>query len=350
MGPRDLFSLLRRTVQKWSQDKASRLAAALAYYTIFSVAPLLVIIVLIVGLVLGPEAARGQLATQLEGVVGADTARTLQGWVDAAGQQRSGGIVATVFGLGALLLGALGLFGAMQGALDTVWASEPQSGGGVVGAIRTQLFNRLQSFAVVLSIGALLLVSFVASTVIGAIASTFGDRLPGASYVWFLVNIIVSFAVVTLLFAVLFKVLPNADVKWGDVWGGAALTALLFVIGKELIGLYLSRAGVGSIYGAAGSLVVVLVWVYYAAQILLLGAEFTHVYAHTYGSRVVPEPKAAQAEAGQAARPSAGTEAAQSGKAEQAPRQGPVVRVVGSSVPVIFGISLGFLLGRRRTQ
>lgn len=248
----------------------------------------MVVLTFTVGLAFGQQAAQGQLVTRLEGIVGPDAAEMIQGIVEVAGRQHSGGVLASVVGLGALLLGALGLFGALQDALNTIWGVQKRRSAGVLAGIGAQLFNRLTSFAAVLLVGLLLIVAFVLSATLSAVATWFGDAVPGSTNGWFVANLVVSFAVITALFAVIYKVLPDVEVAWRDVWIGAIVTSLLFVIGKELIGLCIVRASVGSVYGAAGSLVVLLVWVYYSAQVLLLGAEFTQVYANNYGSRFRP--------------------------------------------------------------
>jgi len=286
MNLRGAFALLRNTYTEWNEDKASRLAAALAYYTLFSLAPLLVVMILVVGLILGEEAVRGQLVGQISGVVGSGTASLIQTMVDNASRQRSGGILPMVIGFAVLLLGAAGLFGALQGALNTVWEVQPAPAQGLVNSIKATAIQRGLTLLAVLGVCLLLLATVLASTVLTAVAASLGPLLPGFSYIWFALNILISLAIVTPLFALIYKVLPAADIAWGDVWVGAAATALLFVIGKELIGLYLGRVSVGSIYGAAGSLVVLLVWIYYSAQIFLFGAEFTQVYAKTYGTRL----------------------------------------------------------------
>ena len=347
MNWRDGVALLRQTFHEWSEDKASRLAAALAYYTLFSLAPLLVVLILSMGLVLGQEAAQGQLVGQIQSIVGEDAAELIQGMIDAAGRQRSGGVVASLIGLAALILGAIGLFGALQDALNTVWDVEPQQTGGFLSSIKTQVLKRVTSFAVVLLVGAVLVAAFLASAALSTVVSLIGDALPGLSYVWFVANFVVSFAVITVLFAIIYKVLPDAEVAWGDVWIGAATTSLLFVIGKEAIGFYIARAGVGSIYGAAGTLVVLLVWIYYSAQLLLLGAEFTQVYANKYGSRLQTAgagyPVGEKAPAAGATQAEAPTEPT-AREVAQPPRAGLLDRVIHAYAPLLVGALLGGLL------
>lgn len=283
MNLKMMVGLLKATVADWQEDKASRLAAALAYYTVFSLAPLLVIVIAIAGLVFGPEAARGQIESQLQGLLGPDGAEAVQTMIASADKPTTG-IVASIINIAILLFGASGVFAQLQDALNTVWEVAPKPGQGLISAIR----SRFLSFSMVLGIGFLLLVSLVLSAGLAAVGSYASQLLPGFGFLWQLLNFAISFGVITLLFAMIYKILPDAQVAWGDVWIGSAITALLFTIGKAAIGLYLGNASVGSAYGAAGSLVVLLIWVYYSAQILFFGAEFTQVYASKYGSRIVP--------------------------------------------------------------
>jgi membrane protein len=281
------FNLVMQTVKEWREDKAERLAAALAYYTIFALGPLLLIAIAVAGLAFGEEAARGQVFAQLTGLMGAEGAAVIETAVQNANKPATG-IVATIIGLVTLVLGAAGLFGHLKDALNTIWEVQPKSDGGVLSMVKAQFL----SFTMVLGVGFLLLTSLVLSAVLAALGSTAQGLLPGAELFWQIVNFVISLAVITLLFAAIYKVLPDVTLSWNDVWIGAAATAILFTIGKTLIGLYLGNSSVGSAYGAAGSLLVVLIWVYYSAQILLLGAEFTQVYANTYGSRLRPAPGA----------------------------------------------------------
>jgi membrane protein len=283
----DILTLLKRTVQEWSEDKASRLAAALSYYTIFSLAPLLVIVIAIAGLVFGEEAAQQQLVGQIEALVGEEGAFAIQEMIAGASQTEDN-ILAAAVGFVVLLFGAAGVFGQLQDALNTMWEVKPKEGRGIMGIIK----DRFISFGMVLGIGFLLLVSLVISAALAALGNFLVGLLPAYEVVMQIVSFVVSFAVITLLFALLFKFLPDAEVDWRDVWLGAIVTALLFTIGKELIGLYLGRSAVASTYGAAGSLVVLLLWIYYSGQILFFGAEFTQVYANMFGSRIVPAEEA----------------------------------------------------------
>lgn len=282
-NPRALFELLKETYNDWSEDKASRLAAALAYYTAFSVAPLLLITIAIAGLVFGREAAQGQVYAQLEGLLGSGAASAIQTGIAQSGQTGAGTISA-IIGIATLIWSASNVFAQLQEALNTVWEVQPDPNAGILATLK----RRFLSMTMVLGIGFLLLVSLVLSAAISAVGNFFGNLLPGGAILWQAVNFLLSLALITLLFAAIYKILPDATVDWGDVWIGAVVTALLFTVGKLLIGLYLGHASVGSTFGAAGSLLVFLVWVYYSAQILFFGAEFTQVYARRYGSRIVP--------------------------------------------------------------
>ncbi len=278
------FRLLVQAAREWSNDKAPRLGAALAYYTVFSIAPLLIIAVAIAGLVYGEEAARGQLARELTESIGRPGAVLIQDLVRNT-RQEGADLLATLIGFGTLLFGAAGLFWQLQDALNTVWKVAPRPGRGLLGTVR----DRLLSFLLVLAIGFLLLASLAVTTMLVAVSHFVNlPALPGNLSAWQLVNGAVSVVMITLLFALLFKILPDVKIAWGDVWVGAALTAVLFTVGKHLIGLYLGYASVASPFGAAGSLVLVLFWVYYSTQILLFGAEFTRVYAERHGSQVEP--------------------------------------------------------------
>ncbi|WP_447602847.1 YihY/virulence factor BrkB family protein [Nitrospira sp. Nam80] len=285
--PSALWSMLKQTFTDWSNDKVPRLGAALAYYTVFSIVPLLVIIIAIIGLVFGQEAAQGYIIEQIAGLVGEQAANALKDMLERANQP-STGIVAAVVAIGTLLFGASGLFGQLQDALNSIWGVEPKPDRGIWGLVQ----DRFLSFMAVLGTAFLLLVSLVLSAGLSAFGKWFGGWLPAPEFVLQALNFVISFGVITLLFAMMFKLLPDARIAWNDVWVGAAITALLFTIGKLLIGLYLGKSDVGSAYGAAGSLVILLVWVYYSAQILLFGAEFTQVYANTSGARIVPTEQA----------------------------------------------------------
>ncbi|MEX0713274.1 MAG: YihY/virulence factor BrkB family protein [Pirellulales bacterium] len=284
---RSWWGLIQETYHDWLADKAPRLGAALAYYTVFSLAPILVIVLGVVGLVYGADAAQGEIHQHLAGFLGQDAAKGVEEMIAAARKPMSG-TVAIVLGVGALLFGASGVFGQLKDAMNTIWEVEPKPGRGIWGTIK----DRFLSFAMVLGVGFLLLVSLALSTALATMGRFAGSVIPLPEVVMHALNLAVSFGVITLLFAMIFKLLPDVDIAWSDVWVGAAATALLFTIGKYVFGLYLGQASVASSYGAAGSLIVVMLWAYYSAQILFFGAEFTQVYARAYGSRIRPAPGA----------------------------------------------------------
>jgi membrane protein len=277
------FDLIKESFKGWKKDGALDLGAALAYYTIFSLAPLLLIVTAVAGLVWGREAVQGQLVGQMQGIVGPQGGQAIQTMVANAGKQ-GGGVLATILGLATILFGATGVFVQLQSALDRIWNVEPKPGAGIWSFIRT----RMISFGMILGIGFLLLVSLVVTAAVAAAGKWATGMLPGGETLVNILTFAVSFALITLLFAMIYKVLPDVEIGWRDVWIGAAVTALLFTIGKFLIGFYLAHSTVASTYGAAGSLVVLLLWIYYSSQILFLGAEFTQVYATRYGSQIRP--------------------------------------------------------------
>jgi membrane protein len=283
-----MFKLLKETIQEWSEDKAPRLAAALAYYTIFSIAPLLVLVIAITGFIVGNNTTiRDQVITQVQGLVGQQGADAISQLIQQTGQPRNG-ILASVIGIVTLLFGATGLFGQLQDALNTIWDVQPKPGRKIMGVIK----DRFLSFTLVLGLCFLLLVSLVISAALSVLNGYFSSLLGGAGIIAQVINFIVSTAVITLIFAMIFKILPDIEIHWGDVWIGALVTALLFSIGKGALGLYLGRSAAASAYGAAGSLVVLILWVYYSAQILFFGAEFTQVYARRAGSQLAPSKNA----------------------------------------------------------
>lgn len=285
--PKSAFNLLKHSAEAWSDDKCSRLAAALSYYTIFSIAPLVVLAIAVAGMVFGQEAASNRLFHEIRGLVGDLGAEAIQAMVTAVHKQ-GGGMVATLVGLGTLLLGASGAFAQLQDALNTIWQVQPKSGQGVKAFIR----HRLLSFSMVLVIGFMLLVTLVISAALSGLSNWLDGFLPFPPALLQVLNFAISFGATSLLFTLIYKVLPDVTVKWRDVWIGGIVTALLFSLGRYGIGVYLGRASVGSAYGAAGSLIVILLWIYYSTQILFFGAEFTKVYADAYGSRIVPSPHA----------------------------------------------------------
>jgi len=285
------YLLFRQAFTEFGEDKAQRLGAALAYYTIFSLAPLLLVAIAIAGMVFGREAAQGQIFGQLHGVLGPQAAQAVQEMVKGAAKPKSG-TIATVVGIVTLLFGAAGVFGQLKDALNTIWNVEPKKTGGIM----TMIKDRFLSFAMVFGVGFLLLVSLVLDAAVAAAGKFVGDRLPGGEALWQGVQLVVSLAVITLLFALIFRYLPDIHPTWRDVWFGAIFTGVLFVLGKFALGLYLGKSAVGSSYGAAGSLVVLLLLVYYSAQILFFGAEFTQVYARKHGSMAQAAEKAPEPE------------------------------------------------------
>lgn len=259
-----LLQLLKQTWTEFSNDRAQRLGAALAYYTIFSIAPLLLIAIAIAGLVFGKSQAQAAILAQLRLLVGDAGARAIEAMLAGAARPRAGGL-AIAIGIVTLLFGAASVLGQLKDALNTIWKVEQKPSGGIIVLLR----ERFLSFAMVLGVGFLLLVSLV----IDAALSSFSKGL------WQPLQLMISFGVITVLFALIFRYLPDIRIGWRNVWLGAAFTAFLFVLGKFVVGLYLGKSAIGSSYGAAGSLVVLLVWVYWSASILFFGAEFTRVYA-----------------------------------------------------------------------
>ncbi|MBK1817999.1 YihY family inner membrane protein [Luteolibacter yonseiensis] len=277
------IGLLKRSLDDWMEDKALRLSAALAYYSIFSIAPLLVITMGIAGLAFGTEAVSGQLYDELRGYVGAQSAAALQSMVQSASKPAQG-IWATVAGFVMLMVGASGVFGQLKDALNTIWEVKPKPDIGLMAHFR----EKLLSFGMVLVIGFLLLVSLVLSAAISGVNHFVGHSLAIPAVVWGMIAFVISLGIVTTLFAMIFKILPDARVGWGDVWVGAIVTGLLFEVGKTALGWYLGRESTSSAYGAAGSVVLLLLWVYYTSCILFFGAEFTQVYAQAGGRLIMP--------------------------------------------------------------
>ena len=284
MNPKDTFVMLRKAASAWMEDQAPTLGAALAYYTVFSLAPLLIIAISIAGLAFGREAAQGQIFIQLRDLLGDAGGKAIQDMVQNANARPTTGLVATLIGFLTLLFGASGVFGQLQTSLNAIWGVRPKPGRGVLGIVR----DRFLSFGFILVVGFLLLVSLFLTTLIAFVGNRFGGMAPGMETLVQILNSVLSVAVITLLFAMIFKFLPDAQIAWRDVWIGALITAALFTAGKFALGLYLGKSGVASSYGAAGSLIVLLLWVYYSAQILFFGAEFTQVYANRFGTRVRP--------------------------------------------------------------
>jgi membrane protein len=280
---RRVLDLFKQTFKDWSEDKCSRLAAALAYYTALSIAPLLVIVIAIAGLAFGADAARGAIMDEMGGLVGSDSAATVQSMVESANRPRTG-VLATIFGVIVLLFGATGVFVELQDSMNTIWEVQPKPGRGVWGVIR----QRFLSLGMVFGIAFLLLVSLAVNAGLTAVSDRLTSSLPGLPILWQALAMLVSFIVIALLFAMIFKFLPDVKIQFRDVWIGATFTALLFTLGKMLLGLYIAKADLASSYGAAGSVVVLVLWIYYSAQIFFFGAEFTQAYAHLHGSRLEP--------------------------------------------------------------
>jgi membrane protein len=273
--------ILRRSVAGWWNDNVPRLGASLAYYTLFALAPILVVAIAIGGLVFGPEAIRGEVVGQIQGLIGREGAEAVQAMLEGASRPGSS-IAATVAGIITFFLGATGAFLELQTALNAIWHVEPKSDGSYW---RVLVMQRVISFGLVVALGFLLLTSLLVSAALAAIHRYMGNAFPGVVVLWEALNVIVSLTVITLLFALIYKVLPDVKLSWRDVWIGALVTAGLFSIGRLVIGLYLGTASIASTYGAAGSVVVILIWVYYSAQIILLGAEFTRAYVDEFGGR-----------------------------------------------------------------
>ncbi|MFN2447647.1 MAG: YihY/virulence factor BrkB family protein [Vicinamibacterales bacterium] len=268
----------------WWDDNGPRLGASLAYYTLFAIAPVLLVAIAIAGMVFGAEAVRGEIVGQLDELVGTDGARAVQALLEGASRRQSG-IVATILGSITFVLAATGAFLELQVALNTIWRVKPNPSAN----LWAFTLDRLRSFGLVVAIGFLLTVSLAVSAALAALSGWLDRLVPGWPILWQGINMLVSLAVITVLFAMLYRFLPDVRLRWRDVATGAFVTALLFTVGKQLIGLYLGRSSTTSTYGAAGSVIVLLLWVYYSSQIVLLGAEFTRLYAQREGVRPQPE-------------------------------------------------------------
>lgn len=291
----NLPNVLKLSYQGWKEDHASRLSAALAYYTIFSLAPMLVIVIAITSLLWDADVVRQQILDQVQGLVGPKGADFIASLITNTGTPAQD-IFATIIGILTLLVGALGVFNELHNSLNIIWDMEEEKPKGFLQTVKKVIIDRLLSFTMILGIGFLLLVSLVISTGLSAVQETIGNIFPLSELILQGINLVISIGVITVLFALMFKFLPDAEIAWRDVWLGAFVTAILFSIGKTAIGIYLGNSSVGSSFGAAGSLILLLLWIYYSAQIFFFGAEFTQVYANNYGSKIVPEgeKKAAQ--------------------------------------------------------
>ena len=291
MTSRNIWILTKAASSSWVDDYAQSMGAALAYYTMFSIAPFLLIVISVAGLIFGVEAARGEIVAQLEGLMGRESAEAVQSLLESASRPAES-VTATVVGGILLLVGATSVFAELQDALDRIWRAPKRKKSG----LWTLLRARLLSFGAITGLGFLLMVSLVISATLAALGKMWGPMFAEWQMLANAINFLVTFVLTTTVFALIYKTMPRVKVAWADVWIGACVTALLFTIGKSLIGFYIGRSGVTSGFGAAGSLVVSLVWVYYSAQIFLLGAEFTWAYALTFGSRKQqPIPAAAPA-------------------------------------------------------
>jgi membrane protein len=275
---KELFSLCKKAVVAWSDDFAPSMGAAISYYTLFSLAPLLVIVIAVAGALFGREAVQGEIVGQLSGLIGREAAIAVQGLIRSASEPGKG-LVAGLIGVGVLIVGATTVFAELQNDLDKIWRVKTSEAGG---AMRQLVRARMMSFGLILGVGFLLAVSLVLTAAITAFGDFWARWFVGAEALLQLLNTVIGFCLITSLFALIYKALPSVLIPWRDVWVGAALTSLLFSVGKYLIGLYLGTAAVTSSFGAAGALVAIVVWVYYSAQIFLLGAEFTHEYSRLH--------------------------------------------------------------------
>ena len=289
----DAFVLLRQTFQEWLQDKAPQLGAALAYYTVFSLAPLILLLLAIVGAIFrhDPAGASNKITQQMSYFLDPSALQVVQSIAQSASQPGKS-TIATIIGIALALFGASGVFGQLQDALNTIWGVKAKPGRGIWGFLR----NRFLSFAMVAGICFLLLVSLAMEALLKGFSHYVQSVLPGGTVVALTVYVIFDFGVVVLLFAMIFKFLPDVKIQWRDVWIGAVMTAILFGVGKWLLGLYLGSGAAGSAYGAASSLITLLLWVYYSSQILLFGAEFTQVYAARAGREFKPDEYAVRVE------------------------------------------------------
>ena len=284
------FDLLKETAASWSNDRAPAMGAALSYYSMFSIAPLLMIVISVAGLFFGADAVRGAIFAQVSDLMGENAANAIQEML-AHASRPSTGVIATAISFVVLLLGASGVLRQLQSALDFIWrAPEPEKQGGIWSFLRSNLL----SIGMVFAMAFLIMVSLVFSAVLATLGKWWGGIFGGWQILADILDIVVSFGLLTAVFAMIYKVMPRVHIDWRDVWVGAAVTALLFTIGKFLIGLYLGKSSIASSFGAFGSIVIIMVWIYYSAQIFLFGAEFTWVYAHAYGSRRAEEKKPAQ--------------------------------------------------------
>ncbi len=298
MALKNIWILVKAAVSSWVADYAQSMGAALAYYSLFSIAPLLLIVISVAGLIFGVEAARGEIVGQLQALTGRHGAEAVQGLL-ARVSEPAESVTAMLIGGIMLLIGSTSVFAELQDALDRIWRAPKRRRSGIWSLLRA----RLLSFGMIMGIGFLLIVSLVVSAALAALGRMWGSVFADWAVIAHMIDFLVSFVFTTIMFAMIYKIMPRVKVAWADVWIGAAVTAILFTIGKFLIGFYIGKSGFTSGFGAAGSLVVMLLWVYYSAQIFLLGAEFTWAYALTFGSRKAqPLPAAAPAVPSQTAK------------------------------------------------
>jgi len=285
------WTIIASTFKAWWEDDVFQYSASIAFYTIFSLAPILLISVSIAGLVFSEEQAKRQIVQEIENLTGTEGAtvadQVFNNMADLRQSPR-----ALIFGLFAIVIGSTAVFANLQAFLNRIWQVQPKSDRS---AWKDVLRVRLRSFGIVIAVGFLLLVSMVIGALLNGMQTILSDRLGGIPIVWRILNLLISFGIATLLFAMIYRYLPDVRIAWADVLTGAVITSLLFSVGKFLIGFYLGKVAMGSAYGAAGSFVILLIWIYYSALICFFGAEFTHVYARTFGSRIRPEDHAERA-------------------------------------------------------
>ena len=275
------LKLVKAAASAWVADYAPSMGAALSYYSVFSMAPLLLVVISIAGLVFGEDAVRGEVFGQLQSLLGLEAAKAVEAILASVSDKPAEGVLSTIIGLAVLLFGATSVFGELQDALDRIWRAPVRDrSGGLWGLVRA----RLLSFGMVLGIAFLLMVSLVMGAAVSALDKWWSGAFAGWEMLAQGLNLLIGFVLTTGVFAMIYKIMPRVQVQWRDVWVGAIVTALLFTIGRLFIGTYIGKSDVASAFGAAGSLIVVFVWVYYSAQVFLIGAEFTWVYAKTFGS------------------------------------------------------------------
>lgn len=280
----DLFAISKKTAKAWMEDDPFRQSAVVAYYAVFSIPALLVIIIALAGLAFGQEAVQGEISSQIKIALGAETAKSVEGIIATASKEKTS-IIATIIGFVTLILGSTGVFVQLQQSLNQIWDVKVVSKKKFLKTIKTRLF----SFGLVLSIGFLMLISLLLTTGLEAFSGLIKNMLPDFMlYVFQFLNFIISFGIITVLFALIFKILPDAKIRLTDVWIGAFVTTLLFMLGKFALGIYFAKADPGSAYGAAGSVVLIMLWVSYSCMILFFGAEFTKQYAIFHGHKIEP--------------------------------------------------------------